>query len=264
MKRSFKVLLLALFLFAALPFTSFAADKGKIIVGVSPFPHGEIVKVAAKLLKAEGYTVEIKEFNDYVTPNIALADGSLNANFFQHIPYLDNMVKEQKLDLIWIAKVHIEPIGVYSKKLKKLSDIKDGSSIAIPNDPTNCARALRLLEKAKLIKVKPGMLITARDITSNPKKLKIVELEAAQLPRTLEDTAASVINTNFAVEAGLIPSKDALIIEDKNSPYTNVVAVRKSDKDKPEIKALAKAMNSPEVKKFIETDLVPKGIVPAF
>ena len=102
MKRSFKVLLLALFLFAALPFTSFAADKGKIIVGVSPFPHGEIVKVAAKLLKAEGYTVEIKEFNDYVTPNIALADGSLNANFFQHIPYLDNMVKEQKLDLIWI------------------------------------------------------------------------------------------------------------------------------------------------------------------
>ena len=264
MKHSGRILLLALFLLAVLPFASFAADKGKIIIGVSPFPHGEIVKVAAKQLNAQGYTVEIKEFNDYVTPNIALSDGSLTANFFQHIPYLENMVKDQKLDLIWVAKVHIEPIGIYSKKLKNLNDIKDGSSVAIPNDPTNCARALRLLEKAKLIKVKQGALVTARDITSNPKKLKIVELEAAQLPRTLEDTAASVINTNFAVEAGLIPAKDALLIESKDSPYTNVVAVRKSDKDKPEIKALVKAINSPEVKKFIETELVPKGIVPAF
>jgi len=206
---------------------AFAADKGKIVVGASPFPHAEILKVAAKQLEKEGYKLEIKEFNDYVTPNIALADGSLDANFFQHIPYLDNMVREQKLPLVWIAKVHIEPLGLYSKKIKKLSEIKKGATIAVPNDPTNGARALRLLEKNGLIKVRAGDLITARDITENKLGLKIVELEAAQLPRTLNDTVASVINTNFAVEAGLIPATDAIVIEDKDSPYANVLAIRK-------------------------------------
>lgn len=257
-----KTLLLASALFALSASAVFAADK--LIVGVSPFPHGEILKIAVPLMAAEGFEVEIKEFNDYVTPNIALADGSLGANYFQHIPYLDNMVSEQKLDLVWVAKVHIEPIGLYSKKIKAIEEIKDGDTIAVPNDPTNCARALRLLEGAGLLKVKEGELVTARDITENPKKLKIVELEAAQLPRTLDDTAASVINTNFAVEAGLVPANDAIIIEGKDSPYSNVVAVRASDVDKPEIKALVKAINSPEVKSFIETELVPKGIVPAF
>lgn len=264
MKCTAKVLLLAIALVIASSFAAFAADKTKIVVGVSPFPHGEVMKVAAKLLEADGYAVEIKEFNDYVTPNIALSDGSLTANYFQHIPYLENMIKEQKLDLAWVAKVHIEPIGLYSKKIKAVAEIKDGDTVAIPNDPTNCARALRLLEKAGLLKVKEGDLVTARDVTENPKKLKIVELEAAQLPRTLDDTAASVINTNFAVEAGLIPAKDAIIIEGAESPYVNVLAVRAADVDKPEIKALVKAINSPEVKKFIDTELVPKGIVPAF
>ena len=261
--KAAKILAIAAALVATFALSAFAAET-KIVVGVTPFPHGEIIKVAAGLMEAEGYKVEIKEFNDYVTPNIALNDGSLTANFFQHIPYLDNMVNEQKLDLVWVAKVHIEPLGLYSKKIKALDEIKEGATIAIPNDPTNGARALRLLEKAGLVKVKEGDLVTARDITDNPKKLKIVELEAAQLPRTLDDTAASVINTNFAVEAGLIPAKDAIIIEDKDSPYANVLVVRAADRDKPEIRALVKAVNSAEMKKFIETELVPKGIVPAF
>ncbi len=263
MKQFVKVLC-TMALAALLASAAFAADKGKIVVGVTPFPHGDIIKVAAKVLEAEGYTVEIKEFNDYVTPNIALADGSLTANFFQHIPYLENMVADQKLDLTWAAKVHIEPLGIYSKKVKALDEIADGATVAIPNDPTNGARALRVLEKAGLVKVKEGALVTARDVTENPKNLKIIELEAAQLPRTLDDTAISVINTNFAVEAGLVPARDAIAIEDKDSPYVNVVAVRKADVDKPEIQALVKAVNSPEVRKFIEDELVPKGIVAAF
>ena len=257
-----KVLLVAIALVAISASAALAADK--LIIGASPFPHAEILKVVAPLMEKEGFPIEIKEFNDYVTPNIALNDGSLAANYFQHIPYLENMIKEQKFDLAWVAKVHIEPIGLYSKKIKAVSEIEDGDTVAIPNDPTNCARALRLLEKAGLLKVKEGDLVTARDVTENPKKLKIVELEAAQLPRTLDDTAASVINTNFAVEAGLIPANDAIIIEGAESPYVNVLAVRAADVDKPEIKALVKAINSPEVKKFIETELVPKGIVPAF
>jgi D-methionine transport system substrate-binding protein len=264
MKNIVRILLLAAVLFAASSFAAFAAEPVNIVVGATPFPHAEILKVTVPLLQAEGYKVEIKEFNDYVTPNVALADGSLTANFFQHIPYLENMSSEQKLDLVWVAKVHIEPLGLYSKKIKNIGELKDGDTIAIPNDPTNGARALHLLEKAGLIKVKEGDLVTARDVTENTKNLKIIELEAAALPRTLDDTTASVINTNYAVEANLIPAKDALIIEDKDSPYANVLAVRKADIDKPEIKALVKAINSPEVKKFIEDELVPKGIVPAF
>jgi D-methionine transport system substrate-binding protein len=264
MKGSWKILLTVFALLVICPFASFAADGEKIIIGVTPFPHAEIVKIAVPLLEKEGYTIEIKEFNDYVTPNIALNDGSLTANFFQHVPYFEDQKKNQKYDIAWVAKIHIEPMGLYSKKVKSVNEIQNGATVAVPNDPTNNARALRLLEKIGLIKVKEGELVTARDITSNPKNIKVVELEAAQLPRTLDDTTASVINTNFAVEAGLIPSKDAIEIEDKESPYANILVVRTADVDKPHIKALAKALNSPEVRKFIETELVPKGIVPAF
>ena len=259
-----KAIFFALILVIALPVVSFGADKGKIVIGATPFPHAVILEQVKKIVAKEGYTLEIKEFTDYVTPNLALADKSLNANFFQHIPYLENMNKEKKLDLVWVAKVHIEPLGLYSKKIKKLSDIKKGDTIAVPNDPTNGARALRLLEKHKLISVKPGDLVTARDITKNPLSLKIVELDAAQLPRTLDDTAASVINTNFAFEAGLVPSKDAIVLEGKDSPYANVLVVRKADKDLPSTKALIKAINSPAIKAFIKKELEPKGIVAAF
>lgn len=258
-----KKILLAVLITLISATSLFAASK-TIIVGVTPFPHKDIMLIAKELLAKQGYNLVIKEFTDYVTPNTALAEKSLNANFFQHIPYLENMNKEKKLGLTWVAKVHIEPLGLYSKKIKNLSDIKNGAQIAIPNDATNCARALRLLEKNGLIKVKKGELITAKDIIDNPKKIKFRELDAAQLPRTLQDVDAAVINTNFAVEAKLVPSKDAIVIEGKDSPYANVIAVREADKNNPEIKALVKAVNSKEVKAYIIKNLVPKGIVPAF
>ena len=257
-----KRLLLSLAMVLALAAPSFAAED--IVVGVTPFPHKDIMLAAKPLLAKEGYNLVIKEFTDYVQPNMALASKQLFANFFQHEPYLDNMNKEKKLDLVSIGKVHIEPLGVYSKKIKKLADLKKGNSISVPNDPTNEARALRLLEANGVITIKPGALVTVADITKNPLGLKFHELDAAQLPRTLDDVTASVINTNFAGEAGLIPSKDAIIMEGKDSPYANVIAVREAEKDSPAIKALAKAANSPEVKEYIVKELEPKGIVPAF
>ena len=220
--------------------------------------------VVKDLLAKEGYDLVIKEFTDYVQPNMALADGNLDANFFQHIPYLENMNKEKDLKLTWVAKVHVEPLGLYSHKIKALDELKDGDTISVPSDPTNCARALRLLEANGLIKIKEGELVTAKDITENPKNIKIMEIEAAQLPRTLDDVTAAVINSNFAGEAGLIPSKDAIIMEGKDSPYANIIAVREAEKDSPAIQALAKAANSPEVKAYIVKELEPKGIVPAF
>ena len=258
-----KKLVLALLLMLALPLAAFAENK-TITIGVTPFPHKDIMLVVKDLLAKEGYDLVIKEFTDYVQPNMALAEGSLDANFFQHIPYLDNMNKEKDLKLTWVAKVHVEPLGLYSHKIKALDELKDGDTISVPSDPTNCARALRLLEKNGLLSLKSGELVTTRDITANPKGLKFMELEAAQLPRTLVDVTASVINTNFASEAGLVPSRDAIVIEGKDSPYANVLAVREADKDSPAVKALVKAVNSPEVKAYIVKELEPKGIVPAF
>lgn len=238
-------------------------DKKEIIVGSTPVPHEEILKEVAKVLEKDGYKLTVKVFTDYQIPNRALSEGEIDANFFQHEPFLKNQVKEKNYDLVSTAKVHIEPMGLYSKKVKNLKDIKDGAEIAIPNDPTNCDRALKVLENAKLIKVKQGDLITKIDITENKKNLKITEIDAAQLPRVISDIDAAVINTNFAVEAGLNPLKDALCIEAKDSPYANLIAVRSCDKDKPFVKELTKALNSPEVKKFIE-DKYKGSIIPAF
>ncbi|HEY8888911.1 MAG TPA: MetQ/NlpA family ABC transporter substrate-binding protein [Clostridium sp.] len=242
--------------------TKVTADKKIIKVGASPVPHEEILEVVKPLLAKEGYTLQIVEFTDYVTPNTALADGTLDANFFQHIPYLEDFCKTKKVDLTYTVKVHIEPMALYSTKYKKLSDIKDGASIAIPNDPTNGARALRVLEKAGLLKLKAGALISKNDITENPKNLKITELEAPQLPRVLADVDAAVINANYAIEAKLNLT-DALAVEAKDSPYANILAVRAEDKNKPYIQALSKALNSPEVKKFIQ-DKYKGAVIPAF
>ena len=257
-----KRLLLSLAMVLALAAPSFAAED--IVVGVTPFPHKDIMLAAKPLLAKEGYNLVIKEFTDYVQPNMALASKQLFANFFQHEPYLDNMNKEKKLDLVSIGKVHIEPLGVYSKKIKKLADLKKGNSISVPNDPTNEARALRLLEANGVITIKPGALVTVADITKNPLGLKFHELDAAQLPRTLDDVTASVINTNFAGEAGLVPARDALVMEGSESPYANIVVVRNEDKDSPKAKALMKAVQSPEVKAYIQKSLVERGIVPVF
>lgn len=259
-----KKLLLCLGLTLLLASQAFAADDKTIIVGVTPFPHKDIMLIAKPLLEKQGYTLEIKEFTDYVQPNVNLAEGHLDANFFQHIPYLENMNKEKDMGLAWVAKVHIEPLGLYSKKIRSLGDLKKGDTVSVPNDPTNGARALRLLEAHGLIKLKPGELVTARDVTENPRGLKLIELEAAQLPRTLVDVTASVINTNFASEAGLVPSRDAIVIEGKDSPYANIIAVREKDKSSRKIKDLIDAANSPEVKEFIVRELEPKGIVAAF
>ena len=259
-----KKLLVALALVLVSTSAAFAADTKKMVVGVTPFPHKDIIAVAATLLEKDGYTVEIKEFSDYVQPNVALAEGSLFANFYQHEPYLDNMVKERKLELVSVAKVHIEPLGFYSQKIKTLDELKERDKVAVPNDPTNGARALRLLEAHGLITLEAGELVAAKDIITNPKNLNIIELEAALLPRTLVDVTAAVINTNFATEAGLVPTRDAIIIEPKESPYANILVVRKADQDSEMTKALINAVQSLEVKEFIVKELEPKGIVPAF
>lgn len=241
------------------------AQTVTIKVGASPVPHAEILNVIKPILEKEGIDLQIVEFTDYNQPNLQLADKQLDANYFQHIPYLEAFSKDHNLNLTYIAKVHIEPMGIYSQKIKDLNELKEGSSIAIPNDQTNGGRALLLLQTAGVLKLKDGAGInaTVNDIANNPKKLKIQELEAAALPRVLQDVDAAVINTNYALEAKLSPTKDALAIESADSPYVNILAVRKGDESRPELKKLAEALNSPEVKKFIE-DKYQGAVVPAF
>lgn len=239
--------------------------KTVIKVGATAVPHAEILNFVKPLLEKEGIDLQIVEFSDYVQPNTALADKELDANFFQHIPYLEKFASEHNMPLSYTVSVHIEPMGVYSKKVKSLADIASGAEIAVPSDPTNAGRALALLEKAGLIKLKEGVGIkaTVSDIAENPKNLKFRELEAPLLPRALDDVAAAVINTNYALEAKLVPTKDALIIEDKNSPYVNILAIRKGDENRPEIQKLSKILNSEEVRKFIQ-DKYQGAVVPAF
>jgi D-methionine transport system substrate-binding protein len=235
-------------------------------VGASPVPHAEILNVVKPLLEAEGIELQIVEFADYNQPNLRLADKDLDANYFQHIPYLESFSKDHNLDLTYTAKVHIEPMGIYSEKIKDISELEDGAEIAIPNDPTNGGRALILLEQAGLLKIKEGVGITATvyDIVENPKNLKITELEAATLPRVLGDVAAAVINSNYALEAKFVPTKDALVLESpQDNPYVNILAIRKGDENRPEIVKLSEALNSPEVKKFIE-DEYQGAVIPAF
>lgn len=253
---------------AAEPASGEAQQEQKPVVlkiGATPIPHAEILNFVKPLLEKENITLDIVEFQDYVQPNTALADKELDANFFQHKPYLDNFIKERKLDLISVANVHVEPLGLYSKTIKDLSELKNGSTIAIPNDATNAARALLLLQSNGLIKLKDGVGIeaTEKDIAENPKNIKIQPAEAAQLPRVLEDVDGAVINTNFALPANLNPTKDALLIEGKDSPYANIVVVRNGDENRAEIQKLIKILNSDEVKKFLE-DKYQGAIVPAF
>ena len=222
-------------------------------VGVSPVPHAEILGAVKDKLAKEGINVEIIEFTDYVQPNLALNDKNLDANYFQHKPYLDEFVQSRNLKLVSAGAIHLEPMSVFSKKIKDLKDLPDGARVAIPNDPTNGGRALLVLQSAGLIKLRDGALITAtpQDITENKKNLQFSELEAPQLPRSLEDADISVININFALEAKLNP-KDAIFTESSDSPYANIVAVREGDENRPEIKKLIEALTSQESKDFIE------------
>ncbi|MDR3566120.1 MAG: MetQ/NlpA family ABC transporter substrate-binding protein [Negativicutes bacterium] len=223
-------------------------------VGVTAGPHAEIMDVVKKVAEKDGLKIQVVEFNDYIQPNVALNQGDIDVNSFQHQPYLDNMVKDRKYDLVSVAKTVIFPMGVYSKKVKEASALKTGAIVAIPNDPTNGGRALLLLEKLGIIKLKAGAGLTAAvtDISDNPKKLNIKELDAAQIPRSLDDVDMAAINTNYAITAGLVPVRDALAIEDANSPYANIIAVRSKDKDNAAVAKLVKAYQSDEVKQFIQ------------
>lgn len=234
-------------------------------VAATPVPHAEILNIVKPVLAKDGIELQIIEFTDYVKPNLATSDKEVDANFFQHKPYLDKFIADRGLKLSSVASIHIEPMGVYSRKIKNLSEIENGSTIAIPNDPSNGGRALMVLERAGLLKLKEGVGVNAtpRDIVGNPKNLKIVEIEAPQLPRSLDDVAAAVINTNFALEAKLNPTKDALFMEPKDSPYANILVIRTGDENRPEIKKLIAALQSTEVRKFIE-EKYQGAIVPAF
>lgn len=244
-----------------------AQTGGKTVVkvGATPVPHAEILNFIKPILEKEGVDLQVIEMTDYVRPNLAVAEKELDANFFQHTPYLNKFSAERNLQLVNVAGIHIEPMGVYSKKVKNINDLKNGAQIAIPNDPTNGGRALALLAKAGVIKLRSGVTIeaTVADITENPKNLKIRELEAPQLPRSLDDVDAAVINTNYALEAKLVPTKDALFIEQSDSPYVNILVVRKGDENRPEIQKLVKVLKSEEVKKFIN-EKYNGAIVPAF
>ncbi len=242
-----------------------AVHAEKLTVGATQVPHAEILEVVKPVLAKEGVDLDIKVFSDYVQPNLQLADKQLDANFFQHKPYLDTFNKDRKTTLVSVALVHVEPFGGYSKKLKSLADLKEGATVAIPNDPSNSGRALLLLQRQGLIDLKDpaNILATAADVTVNPKKLKFRELDAAMLPRSLDDVDLALINTNYALEAGLVPTRDALFIEGADSPYANILVTREDNKDAPGIKKLVDALHSPEVRKFI-LEKYKGAVVPAF
>lgn len=242
-----------------------SAETKTIVVGATPLPHAELLEFIKPQLEKEGIKLEITEFTDYNTPNLALADGTLDANFFQHVPYMEEFAAKNNLEIISAGKVHVEPMGVYSKKIASADKIADGAKVAVPNDPTNEGRALLLLQSKGFIKLKDAAALdqTPKDIVENPKNLSFTELDAAQLPRVLDDVDFAVINTNYALEGGLNPVKDALFAEGENSPYANIVTVRKGDETRPEIVKLMKALNSPEVKQFIE-EKYEGSIIPAF
>ncbi|MGK5682698.1 MetQ/NlpA family ABC transporter substrate-binding protein [Actinoplanes sp. URMC 104] len=243
------------------------AASDTLKVGVSPVPHGEILKyISDNLASAEGLKLDIVEFNDYIQPNVALQEKQLDANYFQHIPYLNEEVAAKGYKFTPLKPVHIEPLGLYSKKVKSLSEVPDGGVVGIPNDPSNSGRALNLLAANGLLTLKDGAGVkaTEKDITANPKNLKFKALEAAQLPRSLEDTAVSVINGNYAIETGLKPATDALALEKgEGNPYANLLVVRTGDESDERIVKLEKLLHSPEVKKFI-TDKYQGSVLPAF
>lgn len=207
---------------------SATAQPKEISVGVTAGPHAEVMEVVKKEAEKQGLKIKIVEFNDYVQPNIALSQKELNVNSFQHQPYLDNFNKNRNLNNVSIGKTILLPMGLYSEQYKNLNDVPNGATVAIPNDPTNGGRGLLLLQQAGLLKLKDGVGVTAQvtDIVSNPKNLQIKELEAAQIPRSLKDVDLAAVNTNYALNAGLNPVKDAVLVESKDSPYANVIAVQ--------------------------------------
>ncbi|WP_339115279.1 MetQ/NlpA family ABC transporter substrate-binding protein [Thioclava sp. GXIMD2076] len=239
---------------SAIALSAAAAMAEEIKVGVSPGEHAEIMEEVKKVAEPMGLDIDIVEFSDYVVPNQALADGDIQANSFQHKPYLDNQIKDRGFDLVPVADTITTPMGIYSDKIKDMKDLADGSKVAIPNDPTNGGRALLLLQDLGLIKLADGtgLVPSTLDVVENPKDLSFLELDAAQLPRSLADTDIAIINTNYAIASGLNPKTDSIAMEKADSPYVNIIVVKKGDEDQPWVKTLVEAYHSDDVKKFIE------------
>ncbi|SDH33736.1 D-methionine transport system substrate-binding protein [Pseudomonas benzenivorans] len=242
-----------------------AAQAETLNVAATAVPHAEILEFVKPALAAEGVELNVKVFTDYVQPNVQVAEKRLDANFFQHQPYLDEFNQSRGTQLVSVAGVHVEPFGAYSSKIKDLKDLPQGASVVIPNDATNGGRALLLLQKAGVISLKAdaGITATVKDIAANPKDLKVRELEAATLARVLNQVDLALINTNYALEAGLNPTKDALVIEGSDSPYVNILVARPDNQASAAMQKLAKALNSAEVKAFIE-EKYQGAVVPAF
>lgn len=244
------------------------SEDKTIKVGASPAPHAEILKEVKAELEKDGYKLEIVEFQDYVQPNKALDAGDIDANYFQHKPYMDEFNAKQETELVSIGAIHYEPLGLYQGEKKSLDELAEGDKIAVPNDTTNEARALLLLESEGLIKLKKdaGLTATKQDVVENPKKLEIVELEAAIIPRSMSSVAMGVINGNYALSAG-IKEETAITFESSDSAaaktYANIIAVKKGNEDSEKSKALFKAMTSDKIKKFIEKKY-GKAVVPVF
>ncbi|MFW8565079.1 MetQ/NlpA family ABC transporter substrate-binding protein [Orrella sp. 11846] len=261
----YKKTLLSALLASALGLSAGLAHAGQLSVAATPVPHAELLEFVKPILEKEGVELDIKVFTDYVQPNRQVADGVINANYFQHKPYLDSFNKEHGTELVSVGLIHVEPFGAYSSKVKSLEDLKEGAQVALPNDPTNGARALLLLQNAGLIQLKDpdNILATARDIADNPKKLKFREIEAANVARVMPDVDLALINTNYALEAGLNPLTDALVLEGEESPYANLVAVRVQDADNEDVAKLVKALQSDAVREQIKTKY-QGSIVPSF
>lgn len=248
-------------LLAATTISHVLAQDKPLKIGVTAGPHAQIFEQVKRIAEKDGLKIQIVEFSDYVQPNAALATGDLDANSYQHKPYLDQQIKDRGYRLVNVGYTVNFPIGLYSKKVKRLEDLKEGAKFGIPNDPTNGGRVLLVLQDKGLIKLRPeaGLKATPLDVIDNPKKLKFVELDAAQLPRSLDDLDASAVNTNYALSAGLQPNRDAIAQESAKSPYVNLIAVREQDKDKPWVAKLVKAYHSEEIRQFIQTQF--KGAV---
>lgn len=255
----------SILLLAASTLLSFQALAAEIRVGAFPTPHVQILEFVKPSLKKQGVDLEIIPFIEPIQTNIALAEGSLDANYFQHVPYLDSFVKESGLPIVSIGGIHIEPIGLYSSKIKDIKELRDGAEIGVTNDPTNTGRTLLLLQKQGLIKLKEpdNISSTVEDVIENKKGLKFILLDQAILPRSLDDLDAAVILTNVALDSGLNPLRDAIVIEDKDSPYSNVIAVTKGRENDEDLKKLVNALRTENVRQFILKEF-NGAVVPAF
>ncbi len=242
-----------------------AADPHVLTVAATAVPHAEILEFVKPTLAKEGLKLDVRVFNDYVQPNVQVSEGRIDVNYFETGPYLEEFNKAKGTHLVPLAGIHIEPFGAYSRKWKKIGDLPNGATVAIPNEPSNSGRALQLLAHSGLISLKDpkSMTATPKDVVQNPKNLKFREIEAATLPRVLGEVDMAMINTNYALDAGLNPTRDALLIEDKNSPYVNFVVGTEKARTDPRVVKLIAALRSPEVKAFIERKY-SGAVVPAF